>query len=609
MKSLFSFRNLRTQLIVYFMIISLAVMASASYYIYSFMQNMIKTQNEHLLYQQFQQLDHNIDGLVKEIDRLSMLFLRDERIQELLYGIADKSELELLEAKNDVQNNIADFIGNYNYIDSIYITADHLGAVGGTETTTLVYPKKDWENNFLSSESFRRSIEEYPKMIVYGGLKKSFYNPYMTDNKDGNLVSMMRRTRAIYDPTTSATLIFNIDERYLASIYATALEQNDGDMYIVDEEGIIVSSSRPERIGTRSAYMPSEQEPGAYGSHVGSLEERELQIVYYKLNNAGWLLMKEIPLNQYSDQIFSLQRMLVLVFLISVLFIFIISYFWLRKIIKPLHVLSGKMKDMSRGELGITFDRVPNNEFGLVIRRFNEMSLSIVELIDKNNEIQEKKRDLEIEALQYQINPHFLYNTLNMIRWMASMIKADNIVNTIVALGNILRPVFSSKDPMCSLRDELSYLENYIKIINMRFNNTIEIAIEVDEEQLDCRVPRFILQPLVENSIASGRQQEEHAIYIVIKATEEEGILRISVLDSGAGLSDERLEELNAKLAAGEDYESSGGGSGIGLNNVNRRIRLYFGSDYGARFIPKESGAVVAVTLPAIRTDEAPAGE
>src|SRR5690606_9101969 len=113
--------------------------------------------------------------------------------------------------------------------------------------------------------------------------------------------------------------------------------------------------------------------------------------------------------------------------------------------------------DMSRGELGLTFDKVPNNEFGMVTRRFNEMSLSIVDLLKKTNEMQEKRRELEIEALQNQINPHFLYNSLNMIRWMASTVKADHIVNSVVALGNILRPAFTSKDAMCTLRDELSY--------------------------------------------------------------------------------------------------------------------------------------------------------
>ena len=119
-----------------------------------------------------------------------------------------------------------------------------------------------------------------------------------------------------------------------------------------------------------------------------------MQVVYYKLHDGGWYLLKEIPLSQYADQILGVQRMLVLVFTISVLAIFIASYFWLRKIIKPLNQLSSKMKDMSRGELGVTVDHVPNNELGTVIRRFNEMSLSMVELVDKTMRFKRRRGSL-----------------------------------------------------------------------------------------------------------------------------------------------------------------------------------------------------------------------
>lgn len=185
-----------------------------------------------------------------------------------------------------------------------------------------------------------------------------------------------------------------------------------------------------------------------------------------------------------------------------------------------------------------------------------------------------------------------------MIRWMAVIVKADNIVQTIVALGNILRPVFSSKDSMCTLRDELSYLDNYMKIINMRFNNSIAFEVEVDEALMDCLVPRFILQPLVENSIASGRQNEEFAIRIGIGAELAGETLQLIVTDSGTGLDVEKVRELNGKLAGGESPKPGGGGSGIGLNNVNKRIHLYYGPDYGVRFVPREHGAEVRVSLP-----------
>ena len=177
-----------------------------------------------------------------------------------------------------------------------------------------------------------------------------------------------------------------------------------------------------------------------------------------------------------------------------------------------------------------------------------------------------------------------------MIRWMAVIVKADNIVNTIVALGNILRPVFSSKDSMCSLRDELSYVDNYLKIINMRFNNNITFTIDVDEQWMDCQVPRFILQPLLENSIASGRQSDDFAIQIRISVSGDHDRLMVCITDSGIGMDRESINALNEKLASGESPKSTVGGSGIGLNNVNKRIRLYYGPDFGIHFVPAEQG-------------------
>ncbi len=590
------FQSLRTQLIVIFMLISLLVLSGSTYVIYNFMLNLIKEQNESLLQQQFQQLDHNINAIISEVDRLSKLFVLDDDLQQFIQTVPEKNVLEFLEYKNKLHAAIAELIGNYSYIHSIYLTAKDQGAIGGSASTTLVHTKEDWTQNFYTSNIYQRSLEAFPKLVVEGGIRQSFYNPYLSSSSRETLISMFRGIRPIYESHTNVTVIFNIDERYLASIYSASLDRTDGEMYIVNETGMIISSSNSERVGGESPYLPSE-EAAVYGSYDFIRDGTPVQIVYYKLQATGWYLMKEIPLIQFSDQIFSVQRLMIAVFVLSLIVIFIVSYFWLKKMIRPLHLLSNKMKDMSRGELGVTVPDIPSNELGIMIRRFNEMSMSIVELIEKNNEMQEKKRELEIEALQYQINPHFLYNTLNMIRWMASIIKADNIVNSIVALGNILRPIFTSKDTMCTLEDELSYLENYMKIINWRFNNRIYFAFDAQEIDMNCLIPRFILQPLVENSIASGNRGGG-VIHIRIHVYEEGEDLWIAVTDNGPGFDPAQLQEWSRILAEGQDPSHANKGSGVGLYNVNKRIQLYFGQRYGLKIIPIEGGAEVRILLP-----------
>ncbi|QNK57039.1 sensor histidine kinase [Paenibacillus sp. PAMC21692] len=594
------FQQLGTQLIVFYMIISLVVLSAASYFIYSFMLGIIKENNETLLLQQFQQLDHNIDGLIADVDSLSKFFLLDDKVQRFLNYSTEMGYTELLEVKTDLHATIKDFVDSYGYIDSIYMIGDAQGAIGGTDKTTLVHTSQEWMDRFVDSDIFHEARQRFPELIIKGGIEKAYYNPYMVNSHGGSIISMARAIRPLYTPLTNGMFILNVDENYLSSIYSTSLNASEGKMFIVDKEGVIISSSKKSDIGTHSPYYPDIMGGPGYGSYDGEKASDSVQVVYYRLDKTGWYMVKEIPLNQFSNQIFSVQTMLVAVFLLSLIVIFVLSYFWLKKMVHPLQVLAHKMKDMSRGELGITFAKVPNNEFGMVIRRFNEMSLSIVDLIRKTNEMQEKRRELEMEALQNQINPHFLYNTLNMIRWMASGIKADQIVNSIVALGNILRPVFASRDSMCTLRDELNYLENYIKIINMRFSNNVVFEIDVDPRDLEQQVPRLILQPLIENAITHGSRDDADGIHIAIDAFETDDDFRITVCDSGAGIDDEKLRHLNDRLESGENRSpmKEAIGSGIGLYNVNKRIRLHYGAKYGVRLVPQTEGTLVRILLP-----------
>lgn len=593
------FQQLGTQLILFYMLISLVVLTAASLFIYNFMIGLIKENNETLLRQQFQQLEHNIDGLIHDVDYLSKFFLLDPSVQRFLKYTPDQGELESLDMKNELHKSIELYANNYDFIDSIYIVGEVQGAVGGTHNTTLVHTNNEWMDSFIASDLFDRSSRAFPEMIIQGGLEKSYYNPYRASPRDGEVISMARGVRPPYESVTNAVLIVNVEEKYVSSIYSTALTADDGKMFIVNEKGIIVSSSNKEDIGVRSAYSPFENGADDYGSYDVVYEGDHAQIVYYRLSSLDWYMVKVIPLNQFSKQINAVQKLLVFVILISFLVTFVVSFFWLKKMTRPLHILAHKLKDMSRGELGLTFDKVPNNEFGMVTRRFNEMSLSIVDLLKKTNEMQEKRRELEIEALQNQINPHFLYNSLNMIRWMASTVKADHIVNSVVALGNILRPAFTSKDAMCTLRDELSYLENYIKIINLRFSDNVIFSIDVDEEFLDHKIPRFILQPLIENSITFGIQEDGHIIHIAIEVFEEDDDLIVKITDSGVGMDPAKLEQLNQKMQHGEEHtDLKGAGNGIGLYNVNKRILLTYGSAYGVRLVPQTKGTEVRVRIP-----------
>ncbi|WP_461671237.1 hypothetical protein, partial [Mycobacterium tuberculosis] len=172
------FQQLGTQLTVFYMIISLVVLSAASYFIYSFMLGIIKENNETLLLQQFHQLEHNIEGLIEDVDSLSKFFILEPSAQRFLNYKSEYGNMELLEIKKELHAEIQNYVSSYNYIDSIYMVGDVQGVIGGSDKTTLVHPSAEWRERFFHSDIYLGSDDTFPSMKIKGGIKKAYYNPY-----------------------------------------------------------------------------------------------------------------------------------------------------------------------------------------------------------------------------------------------------------------------------------------------------------------------------------------------------------------------------------------------------------------------------------------------
>lgn len=210
----------------------------------------------------------------------------------------------------------------------------------------------------------------------------------------------------------------------------------------------------------------------------------------------------------------------------------------------------------------------------------------IQSLVTANKNYAEEKRLLEMETLQSQINPHFLYNSLTTIRWMAAMARAENVCQALFALGNIIRPVFSQPGIFWSLDTEQTFVRNFIDIMDYRFGLKTQCTFDIPDPLLPRPILRFILQPLVENSFLHGLQSSIDAGKsgsIHIRASQDESWLDIYVEDNGQGIGEDELECLNRCLqqGVGEPPASESRAGGIGLSNVNRRILLQYGKGSG----------------------------
>lgn len=272
------------------------------------------------------------------------------------------------------------------------------------------------------------------------------------------------------------------------------------------------------------------------------------------------------------------------------------------QIVKPIRKLNKRMMkfnpshELTRLEIG------RKDEIGHLNLSFQNMAKNIIELFEKletEHNIREKYR---FESLRAQLNPHFLFNSLNTIRWMAILRKADNIVENVDALVNLMNYSMSRGSEFVALREEIEHIRSYVHIQNSRYGGKIELEVEVDSVMMDMQIIRFILQPAVENAIIHGYKDANRQGTILVKAIPEQNNLALYVMDDGVGIEQDRLASIlvEEQVKRGNEKKISG----IGLKIVNERLKMSYGHKYGV-WIESEAGkgTVVKFLLPMVQEE------
>jgi two-component system sensor histidine kinase YesM len=267
---------------------------------------------------------------------------------------------------------------------------------------------------------------------------------------------------------------------------------------------------------------------------------------------------------------------------ITVAMALVLSFLLASSVAKPVVELENLMARAETGDFSARFEGDVADEVGRLGRSYNAMISEIRNLIDLVYEEQHEKREAELRILQEQIKPHFLYNTLETIRYLARRRGAKDVEDMVVALTKLFRIGLSRGAETIALRNELDHAASYLFIQNTRYAGKFRYSIEADEGVLDRPVLRLIIQPLVENAIYHGIKEKRGEGSIKIRATESGGLLILSVEDDGVGMDEGQREALRDIIAG--DRPSPGGSESFGVYNVNERLRLSFGPEFGVRF-------------------------
>ncbi|WFR58925.1 histidine kinase [Anaerocolumna sp. AGMB13025] len=341
-----------------------------------------------------------------------------------------------------------------------------------------------------------------------------------------------------------------------------------GSMYLIDNEGnvIVKSDKENDAIIRRIAAYPT-------GSRVIKLHGEKLQLLIQDVANTNWKL---ITISK-SNQLIAIYRNLAIGLISVSILLFILFYFFtrlfLKNILSPINHLVKGMEHMETGKLDTHVEPEGAMEVRKLIHSFNKMVRQIGELITSNEEKEKEKHQEEIKALQSQINPHFIVNTLNTIRFIAQASKYDSIKNMAESLIKILSCSFKSSNSFYTIREEIDILKSYVYLMKIRYSDNFDVKIMAEEDCMDNLIPRLLIQPIVENSISHGLQDKEDPGHISITIHKQGGILSLIVEDDGYGITEDKIKHLL------EDKKRSG--ENIGISNVQRRIKLNYGEEYG----------------------------
>mgnify|MGYP001094212815 CR=1 FL=1 len=589
-RQIISKMGIRYSIFIYFTITALIAIMLIGLSMYDRFSNQLTeaVQNENQIL--MTQVNRSVDAYLRNIMRLS---------DTLYYGavkntdIADDSvfgQMKLLYDNNDDSvENIALFSK-----DGELVTAVPAARL----KSTVTIKEETWFQEALEkAENLHFSIPHVQ---------------YVFDNSETQyrwVISVSRAVEITKGSSVSQGVLL-IDIRYssLEQLLNSVTLGNGGYIYLISNNGQIIYHPKAQLIDS-GRVQENHQNASQYrdGSYEERFQGERRYITVKSVGYTGWKLVGVTPVQGISFGGIKARLFILFIVLLILLILSVINYYISSKITNPIHKLEESVRQLEEGKLDASVYIGGSYEIQHLGRSIAAMASQIQVLMQDIVAEHESKRKSEFDTLQSQINPHFLYNTLDIIVWMVENEKKSEAVKVVTALARFFRISLSKGKSIIPVGDELEHVRNYLMIQQMRFKNKFSYQIEASEEVLELASLKLMLQPLVENAIYHGMEFMDGDGEIFIQASlweeigEREPYLCFVIRDNGLGMTKERVESLFTCTA----HVPSGRGSGIGVRNVNERIKLYFGEHYGLTIESEpDEGTTIRIYLPAVSYSE-----
>ena len=453
------------------------------------------------------------------------------------------------------------------------------------QRVALDYSKLDW---------YAKAVAKPQDAIITGPNRHSFFDT------DDEMISLSREVQSYENGTFRGVILINLNMNKITEICNSFQEKQENFICIINDKGELVYE---QQNGKERFAFDEKENRQKLNTALERMKESCFRLNYRgekylvtrtDMKTTGWTLVSMVPYKSVMAETMAISGVMILAVVITLIVTLLLLNRILTGVAKPLKKLEKYMVQVNPDNMDQRMEILTDDEIGHLSMKFNQMMDRIRNLKEQVIEEQEDKRKYELQALQAQINPHFLYNTLDSIIWMAET-NDSNIVAMTEALAKLFRISLNKGNEEISLERELEHVKNYLIIQSMRYADKFTYEISVDPGVERCRTIKLILQPIVENCIYHGIKKKRGTGKITIRAYRREQNLIIEVSDDGCGMP----KEICRKILSDEIESENISGSGIGVKNVNERIQLRFGKKYGLSYSSEEGvGTTVTYVLP-----------
>ncbi len=371
--------------------------------------------------------------------------------------------------------------------------------------------------------------------------------------------------------------------------YLELLTDGTSQVYLVKPDGSVIA-----RAGTEVRFAPEIWQTVSTGGEQGSARVKladtrdYIYLSYQKLEPSGWYLVRGLPMEDYDRSVAALQRTVLQFSAIALLVALAFYIRWLRGFMATFVWLKNGIVTLRKGKLGAQMEpALKINEFETIRQEFNHMSASLARQVETTLEMEHKQLELQLRNLQTQLSPHMIFNSLTAMRWMASMAGADQVAAMLLELSEMLRPVFRDWKNEWTIGEEFDHLHHYVSLLQLRYGSHFSLDYDVADELYPMLIPRFTIQPLIENACEHGGVK---MLRVSVRAWHEDGMLHLVVSDNGRGITPERLQKIL------EGIESGDMGGSIGLVNVSSRLRILSHGHSSMKVeCPPEGGTIISL--------------